>query len=81
MDGVGNLDQIGTYLLNALVQHPAVDQAFHGRWIRLPVPLSRCLSGYLQRPRTFPGRRCSRSDTFLALDRRWPIARMSQQDG
>jgi hypothetical protein len=79
--GAGRVDEIGGYMMDALSQHPAVKQAIEQQLsggedatrpllVRVPIEAE-----------SLPWETLFANGSFLALDRRWPIARLSPGDG
>lgn len=79
-DGVGTVDQIGTYLMNALAQHPSVNRALENLLDAAPGTTQPLLVKISPETENLPWETVCAKGAFLALDRRWPIARMSHQD-
>jgi CHAT domain len=79
--GVGTVDQMGAYLMNALSQHPAIDRALQNLLDAAPGTTQPLLIRISPEAENLPWETVFANGTFLALDQRWPIARMSQQDG
>lgn len=79
MNNVGTVDEIGAYLMNALTEHPAVAEALRtldtDEDARQPLLLR-----ISPEAENIPWETVFANGVFLALDKRWPIARMSQQD-
>jgi len=79
-DGIGTVDQIGAYLMNALTQHPAVDRALRNLLDAECGTTRPLLIKISPETENLPWETVFANGALLALDQRWPIARMSQQD-
>lgn len=80
LNGVGNVDEIGAYLMDALVQHPAVAEALRRSLSPAQVTPQPLLLRISAEAENVPWETVFANKAFLALDKRWPVARMGYQD-
>jgi CHAT domain len=77
---VGSVDDIGAYLTKALYSHPAVAKALHELLNAGDEDHRPLLLRISPEAEEIPWETAFANGSFLALDQRWSIARMSQQD-
>jgi hypothetical protein len=80
-NGVGGVNEIGEYIMNALVAHPDIKEAIKQQLSRGEDEMQPLLIRVPIEAEGLPWETLFANESFLALDRRWPIARLNPHDG